>query len=71
MPRPTLDAVISRVRKVANDGSRKVASAPVSPEFTIDVARELHKMAAQIRALPDSNTVTYSDVLSFGRRLMP
>lgn len=70
MSLPTLDAVISHVRKVAHEGSTKVASAPAPPEFTIDVARDLHKAAAQIRNLPEGNTVTYDDVLSFGRSLV-
>lgn len=72
MALPNLNAVIARVHKVAE---QRIAAPKLekvaSPEFTIDVARELYKVASYLRATPDTDTITYGDVLSLGRELLP
>lgn len=63
-PLPTINQVMAMARTAE---VTKVASAP-SSEYVSEIARGLHEVAEIVKAASDTS-VTYDEVLSFGRGL--
>lgn len=66
-PLPSIDAVVARVKALAQESSMKTASA-TQPELTTDVAKSLQKVASDLRA-EASLRVTVQDVLDFAAKV--
>lgn len=66
-PLPTISQVIAATRS-ESAGATKQAAAP-SPEYVSEIARGLHEVAEIVKAA-SSASVTYDDVLNFGRGLL-
>lgn len=66
-PLPSVDAVVARVKALAQDEAVKTASSS-QPTLTDDVAKSLQKLASELRA-EASVHVTVQDVLDFAEKV--
>lgn len=64
-PLPSVDAVVARVKALAQEEAVKTASA-TAPMLTDDVAQSLQKLASDLRA-EASVRVSVQDVLDFAQ----
>ncbi len=64
-PLPSVDAVVARVKALAQEEAVKTASA-AAPMLTDDVAQSLQKLASDLRA-EASVRVSVQDVLDFAQ----
>lgn len=64
-PLPSVDAVVARVKALAQEEAVKTASA-AAPMLTDDVAQSLQKLASDLRA-EASVRVSVQDVLNFAQ----
>ena len=66
---PNVNKLIAQITAKAEAlESEKLASAETIPEFSVPIAEGIYKLAAKVRET-NLNSVSYSDVRDFARRL--